>query len=67
MKTSPLNHVVPTATVRVDARIDDFDEALARSSQNDDGKAALRCLEDISGNHQLKGFNLRSPIHHYEI
>jgi len=67
VKTSPFDHFVPPATVRVDALIDDLDDALARSSKNDDGKATLRCLEEISGDQPLHGFNLRSPVHHYEI
>jgi hypothetical protein len=57
VKTNPFDHFAPPATVRVDSLIDDFDDALARPVKNDDGNAALRCLEDISGNYQLNGFN----------
>jgi len=67
VKTSPFDHFVSSATVRVDAPIDDFDDAVARSLKNDDGKAALRRLEDISRIHQLNDSNLQSPVHHYKI
>jgi hypothetical protein len=67
VKTSPFDHFVPPATVRVGSLIGDFDDALARSLKNEKGDAALRCLENISGNYQLNGFNQRSPDYHYEI
>jgi hypothetical protein len=67
VKTSPFDHFVPSATVRVDGEIDDFDDAAARSWKNDNGNAALRRVEDISRIRQLNDSNLRSPVHHYKI
>jgi hypothetical protein len=58
VKRSPFDHFVPSATVRVDARIDDFDDAVARCSKNDGGKAAFLRFEDISRIHQLNDSNL---------